>query len=141
MIQPLPFSSSRKASVRLKSLAFRAASALLQQGQESARQLPLFRSGANPKTATIFSHAANPAAACSGRIWPDAASRLFSRTHSKIAPQAAETLKSSSSAAVNWRSRFSSGGAVALPAGFAQFAQAFVQAAQGRARRLAGRQA
>src|ERR1700722_12980684 len=113
--QPLAFSSSRMASARLKSRALRAA---CRSSSKLCNSAGISAGSKRPRarTESIFSHAANAAAACGGSTSSKPNSRLFSRTHSKTAPQAPEILKSSSNAAENAASNPSSAVAVEPPA-------------------------
>src|SRR5439155_26379506 len=69
-----------------------------------------------PKTESIRYHAASAAAASATGNWLSVSSRLVSRTQSKTTRQAADTFRSSSSAAENVSANLESADAVALPA-------------------------
>ena len=111
MAQPLAFNSSRMASERLKSLAFAGGLAGFEQRLQFRQELSRSPACADsPRTESILSHAAS--AECGRRrrnVAFSSISLFVSRTHSKMAPQAAETLKSSSRASANLRKQPGSG--------------------------------
>ena len=79
--------------------------ALFQQAPAIPRGARQSRSVFKAQNRTIFCHAASPAAACSGRIPAGSGEPVIVAHPFENSAQAAETLKSSSSAAVNFCSR------------------------------------